>query len=197
VLERQIAAAFRDAAALLEVGEEPVDVVVRDAPALTIPEIGVSGVAPDNHTIFINLDPLHSKFDQAVDTELAQTIAHELHHVARRRAGCRGTTLWAAIVNEGLADHFSVELYRSQPPPIWSLALPGTTLDDVMRRAAAEHESDSYDHGVWFLGRDLTILPRWAGYAIGWRVVSDYLERHPDVPPSRLANLSADAFHDR
>jgi hypothetical protein len=50
VLRERAAAAFADAAALLDLGRQPVDVVIRDAPALTIPEFGIGGAAPDRHT---------------------------------------------------------------------------------------------------------------------------------------------------
>jgi hypothetical protein len=193
-VEQQIDATFRDARELLELGDDPVDVVVRDAPRMAIPEIGIAGVAPDRHTIFISVDPLHPKLDQAIGSELARTMAHELHHLARRRAGCRGRSLWAAIIHEGLADRFVVELYGA-PPPLWSLALPAAALDEATKAAIAEHDSDSYDHGVWFLGKDPAIVPRWAGYAIGWRVVGVYLRDHRSAQPSQLANRSAEAFH--
>ena len=58
-----------------ELGDEPVDVVVRDAPAIS--EIGIAGVAPDSHTIFINLDRcIQSSTTRS--TEIPRTIAHEL-----------------------------------------------------------------------------------------------------------------------
>jgi len=34
-----------------------VDIVVRDEPRWTIPELGIGGHAPDGHTIFVALDP--------------------------------------------------------------------------------------------------------------------------------------------
>jgi hypothetical protein len=84
-IEQQIAAAFHDAAARLDLGGEPLDIVVRDAPAVTIPELGIGGVAPDQHTIFIGLNPGHPRFEQAIGRELARTTTHELDHIARRR----------------------------------------------------------------------------------------------------------------
>ncbi len=192
LLEQRIIAAYCDATAVIDLGDEPVDVVVRDAPTVTIPEIGIGGVAPDRHTIFISLDTAHSRFDHAIRSELARTIVHELHHVARRRAGCRGRTLWAAIVHEGLADHFSVELYGGDPP-LWSLGLPEPALEALTLRAVAEGGDAPYDHGAWFYGTSPAVIPRWAGYAIGWRVVGEYLRRHPALSPSQLVSLPADA----
>ena len=191
-IEEQIAAAFDKAGAKLELSGEAVDVVVRDAAAITIPEIGIGGVAPDAHTIFISLDPTHPRFDHTIGNGLARTIAHEVHHVARRRAGRRGNTLWAAFVHEGLADRFCAELYGGEPP-LWSFA-PGATLDALTALAIAERDSESYDHGIWFFGKDQATVPRWAGYAMGWRVVGAYLERHPGAQPSRLVDVPADAF---
>ena len=86
-----------------------------------------------------------------------------------------------AIVHEGLADHFSVELCGGDPP-LWSVALSEAELDRFTEVAIGERDSGSYDHGVWFLGRKPAVTPRWAGYAVGWRVVGDHLRHHPDEP---------------
>jgi len=99
-----------------------VDIVVRDAPRLVIAEIGIGGFAPDGHTVFLALDPDHEKFDRAVDRELVPTVAHEFHHIARRQAGVRGHTLIDALVHEGLADHFAIQL-TGVPAPPWAVAL--------------------------------------------------------------------------
>jgi hypothetical protein len=60
-----------------------VDVVVHDDPRRVIPEVGIGGVAPDGHTVFVVLDPDHETFEQAVDRELFPALAHELLHATK------------------------------------------------------------------------------------------------------------------
>ena len=88
-----------------------------------------------------------------------------------------------------------MQVYGGEPP-LWSVALPAAVLDTLTISAIAQRDSDSYDHGVWFLGRSRATVPRWAGYAIGCRVVGGYLRQHPDAQPSQFVSLPAEAFDD-
>src|SRR5574337_69887 len=102
---------------------QDVDIVYFVNPAETIPEIGgIGGFTPDAHTIFVSVNPHHPKFKVALKRELGQQLAHELHHCVRWRNPGYGKTLFEAMVSEGLADHFSMELTGTSAPP-WSHAL--------------------------------------------------------------------------
>jgi uncharacterized protein YjaZ len=192
-IEQRVRTTFTQSATLLELSREPIDVVVRDAPQVVIPEIRVGGFAPDRHTIFISIDPEHPRMQRALEFELARTVAHELDHVGRHRSVGYGTSLCEAIVSEELADHFSVEVVAGQPP-VWSVAVGGEELEAASAAAALEGDDAPYDHARWFFGKDSerAAMPRWAGYSIGWKVVGSYLECHPGLPASELINLPAD-----
>lgn len=164
-----------------------VDVLVRDDPRWLIPEIGIGGRAPDGHTVFVSLDPDHEKFDVAVDRELAATLAHELHHVARYQVGVLGRTLFDALVTEGLADHFAIEVTGAQAPP-WAVALTPEQIDAMAARAREEYGQGHYNHQAWFFGSDELGIPRWAGYSLGFQLVGDYLDRHTEEKASGLAS---------
>lgn len=96
------------------------------------------------------------------------------------------------MISEGLADHFSIEVYGIDPP-IWSLALTGTDLEEWMDTASQTWLNTPYDHAAWFLGTSSSV-PRWAGYAIGYKIVKDYLEANPGVKPSDLFGEPALSF---
>ena len=163
-----------------------IDVVVRDDPRWAIPELGIGGHAPDAHTIFVALDPGHERFDTALERELLRTVAHELHHVARRQASQRGRTLLDALVHEGLADHFAIELTGLEPP-LWVSALSPEETTRLFARARDEYGSHHYSHMAWFFGSDELDIPRWAGYSLGFKLVGDYLARNPTATASALA----------
>jgi len=124
----QVRAAAGGALAQLPLDGGVVDIVVRHDPRTVIAEVGIGGFAPDGHTVFVALDPDHDRFEVALERELFATLAHELHHVARHRAGVRGHTLFDAIVSEGLADHFSIEVTRADAPPWLSRSRPSRPL---------------------------------------------------------------------
>lgn len=165
--------------------------VVAD-PAQVIPELGLSGYNPSAEEVVIFIDPHSSVLAGSLAANLSQVVAHEMHHAKRRRTVGYGATLLEAVVTEGLADHFSVEVTGSEPP-LWATALTGSELDQWISRAMETWTDRPYDHSGWFVGTDPGI-PRWAGYAIGFEMVRLYLSADPDRRASRLVAEPAEAF---
>jgi len=195
-IRQQILAAAAAPLRELPLGDDDVDVVVQHAPQRVIPEVGLGGFAPDGHTIFLALDTGHEKFEWALERELFRTLAHELHHVARRRASVQAQTLLDALVHEGLADHFSLEVTDMEPPP-WTAALTPAQLADMGERARADYDDQGYDHLAWFFGSDGAGIPRWTGYSLGFELVAGYLERHPEASASALTTVPSAALRPR
>ena len=189
----QVRAAAGGALAQLPLDGGVVDIVVRDDPRTVIAEVGIGGFAPDGHTVFVALDPDHDRFEVALERELFAMLAHELHHVARHRAGVRGHTLFDAIVSEGLADHFSIEVTRAEAPP-WAVALTPQQTAAMAARAREEWDNRRYNHFAWFFGSDELDIPRWAGYSLGFQLVGDYLDGHPGTSAGALATMSSEAL---
>jgi hypothetical protein len=102
------------------------------------------------------------------------------------------SNLLEAMMTEGLADQFSVEV-AGIDPPLWSSALSGEGLETWSLRARAEWFNRSYNHDAWFFGAAPPI-PRWAGYTIGFELVGEFLRSHPSRRPSDLFAEPAGAF---
>lgn len=170
-----------------------VDVVISDSPRHVIPEIGIGGYAPNAHLIFISLDPKFPEFDKTITKELKRTLAHELHHTMRWRNPGYGTTLLEALVTEGLADHFDIEVFGEKPEP-WCTALDKEQIKIYMKKAHKEFHNKRYAHGAWFFGSKEKGIPRWTGYTLGFALVGEYLQRNPDKKPSELYHINANEF---
>jgi len=56
------------------------------------------------------------------------------------------------------------------------------------RRRLGEFE----DHAEWFFGSG--DLPRWAGYTLGFDIVSGYLRRHPALTAADLVTTDAETI---
>ena len=179
------------AAVRLRLPVERVTIVVQANAPGTIPEIGIGGRA-DEDTVRLSFDPDSPRLPESLETELFPLLAHELHHVARFSAGRYNSNLLAALITEGLADQFSVELARADPP-LWASALPPEQLTRWSARARDEWFDSSYNHDAWFLGATPDI-PRWAGYSIGFDLVERFLMAHPTRRPSDLFNEPAASF---
>ncbi|KND46719.1 MAG: hypothetical protein AB201_02685 [Parcubacteria bacterium C7867-006] len=169
-----------------------VDVVVSDNPGSSIPETGVGGYAPTANLVYININPEFSDLEKTLFDEIQSTLAHELHHCARTEKIGYGKTLLEALVSEGLADNFDIEVNNKKPKP-WSVAIKDEELKDLKKKAEKDFNNDKYNHSAWFFGsRDLNI-PRWAGYSLGFDIVKDYLKK-TDKTASELVVTDASEF---
>lgn len=170
--------------------KDEVDIVFSVNPKATIPELGIGGYTPNAHTVFIYLDPKHPKFLSSVKTVLPRTLAHELHHAVRWLKPGYGQTLGEALITEGLAAHFELEVFGGKPN-MWDVAIRGQALQKSLRRARREFTSKTYNHNDWFFGSDRRKIPRWTGYALGFYLVSNYLRENPEYRPSKLVTARA------
>lgn len=157
-----------------------------------IPEIGIGGNAPEATTVYVDIDMTVPGIADSLRRHLPLIVAHELHHTMRHRSDeGYGSTLLRAVVSEGLADRFAVEVTGHEPPP-WSVALSDAALAEWIPVAQREWQQRGYDHDAWFFGRGS--IPRWTGYAIGWRLVLDYQARNPNARAGALWDAPAADF---
>lgn len=171
-----------------------VDVVVYEYAEGAIPELGVGGNAYDPNVVSIYLNSKFPNFaNKTLKEELNRTIVHELGHVARWQTIGYGETLLKAMISEGLADHFDMEI-NSTGPHLWDVVLNAGQIKKMMKRAKKEYNSKNYNHNEWFFGSKEKKIPRWTGYALGFNLVAEYLKKNPDKKPSQLYKLKAEEF---
>lgn len=171
-----------------------VDIVVVDNPFQTIPEIGIGGHTHSPNYIVVSLDPSFSNFKGALEKELLDTYAHELHHAARWQTIGYGETLLEAMVSEGRADHFSNEITKRTDLHPWDKALDKKQSGVWLNKASKEYYSESYDHDFWFFGSEEKNIPKWIAYTLGFQIVETYLKNHSDSKASTLYDLKAEEF---
>jgi uncharacterized protein YjaZ len=114
---------------------------------------------------------------------------HELHHnlAAGADSGVNfnmmTTTLGDYMVMEGLAESFAAELYGEDTIGPWVTDFDEPRLEDArMLFKSALHVTGfdtlrSYIFGDEIIGGDKVDVPRYAGYALGYKVVQAYLQR--------------------
>lgn len=167
-----------------------VDIVIHQIPHWPVPELGFGGSTPSCNTIFLGFDTSHPAMEDRLAGGLRRVVVHEAHHSMRQAGPGYGTRLAEALVSEGLADHFTLEVLGGAPDP-WCLALSD---GDVMRAAKAAEPvlwDPDIDLARWFRGDRRGVLP-WSGYSLGWRLVDRYLEHLPDGRASALARVPAE-----
>lgn len=168
-------------------------VTIRVVPDATnaIAGYGIGGRSPDAVTVLIYVNPNYPNLGTTLTNKLPAMVAHELHHAKRHRDPGYGGTLLEAMVSEGLADRFSMELLEIGERP-WSTALSTTALAQWLDQARSQFDSRTYNHADWFFGSGS--IPLWTGYSIGYRLVSDYLTAHPPESAASLVAAPAATF---
>jgi uncharacterized protein YjaZ len=170
-----------------------VSIEIKEEPGRVITETGVGGSAPDSHTIFLYYDPNNQNLKQNLEKEIKSTITHEFHHAIRNRTfPWKQDNLLGAMITEGLADHFDIEINGGEPKP-WSKALTTDELEKIGQMASLEFANTDYNHNDWFFGSASRNIPRWAGYAIGFKLVEDYLNK-TNKKASKLVSEPANSF---
>lgn len=168
--------------------------IVLSKSAHTIPDHGHSGhTSRDGKTISIVLNPGFPDRTSLLSIELPRSVSHELHHSVRFQVlGCE-QSLKDAVIREGLAVHFETDVWGGMPSA-WATALDAGELSEAMKMFEDEiRVNDSgYDHDAWFYGTGKH--PRWAGYALGYHIVKEYLNRHPGQRAASLVTTSTDTI---
>jgi len=162
----------------------------------------VSGFT-DHHreeTVEINYDPNHSNFKVEL---LLRTLVHELHHVCRVRMPNFQLTLLECMVNEGLADHFMLEVLNCEITPFSSALTDEQIQQNIIRvkpftRIKFESWTQEFNEKYfvpWMFGRTGDDpVPHWTGYSIGWRIVENYIRAHPEARASSLVFTSPEVI---
>lgn len=189
--ERIAAEALKRAAKVL--GPTDLKIIIEEDKGQAIPETGIGGSTPDSHTIFVYLDPENLNLQQNLEREVRSTVTHEYHHAVRNRSiDWQTDTLLGAMITEGLADHFDLEVNGGEPRP-WSIALLDDQLEESERKTEPFYENRNFDWGLWFFGSQPDQVPRWAGYALGFKLVGDYLTKTGEKA-SALVSAPAERF---
>lgn len=149
-----------------------VDVVCIADPSMVISEIGIGGYTPTRYLSYLYIDPA---FD-IDETEIFNTICHELSHAKRYDAMGYGETLLDSMIFEGLATAFEEEIGgKGAFLPAQLLAREKT---EVLVGEVKSHFNDTnFDYQQWFILDSTHKLPRWAGYEVGYYLVRTYLAR--------------------
>lgn len=176
-LERTVRMALTEVDRHLELPATSVQIDV-DSDRVNL-EVGIGGQTDPQGKVFIWLSG--RSYRSGLRVWLPVFLAHELHHSVRVLDGVDGPgypdTLLEALVLEGLAESFSLEVFPKTPHLPWIPTLPEEQEALLWRKARRELRApyDRKDHQEWFLGA-ASDRPRFAGRTLGFGLVQSYLE---------------------
>jgi uncharacterized protein YjaZ len=141
-----------------------------------IPEIGIGGnysKAENRITIFI--DPEHKNILENISKEILKTLAHEYMHASReQKIPWEECTLLEALVTEGLAQCFEVEVCGEDP--IYARTLSAYEIQHILKQVTSILNTNDFDYSGIFFGVG-GIYKKWTGYSVGYWLVNEYLRK--------------------
>ena len=152
---------------------------------------GIAGVTAGHGRIILRIHP-----DTDWQAALPYALAHEMHHSywAQHHFDPRKPfTLADYMVLEGRADYFASTLFAHPAP--WTAALDATAYDTAWR--ALSKQLNATDRGALqaaMFGSPQAGIPAWAGYSIGYRLVSERMARTPKLDLKAMTAAPASEF---
>ncbi|ASP39529.1 hypothetical protein CHH28_12965 [Bacterioplanes sanyensis] len=142
--------------------------------AETIPH-GIGGYALSEHRVEIFFDTQRDDLLDCIERDYASVLVHEMHHAARIGVSApQPDTLASAVVREGLACHFE-QTMTGVVPSLFN-ALWDQDWRVLYQRMQPELHAPSYDMGLYLLGSQPDVFPRYAAYWVGYNIVQEYLQ---------------------
>jgi hypothetical protein len=122
---------------------------------------------------------------------LPRSLAHEIEHSARALAGPGiWPTLLQQIVAEGISSAFDLAAFPGPLSP-WDRVISASQECALWNKARPLlGQAGLYD--TWFFGGPG--IPYWTAFTIGYDIVRDYRQHHPDVTWATLTSASSDAI---
>ena len=101
-----------------------------------------------------------------------------------------GQSLLQQIISEGISSVFDETAFPGPPNP-WDRAI-SPRQECALWRTATPRLGNPGLYDLWMFGGDG--VPHWTGFTIGYDIVADYRDRHPQVSWPALTALSAAAI---
>jgi hypothetical protein len=164
------------------------DVVIRNSPQNTIPELGISGqYTKDANCIDIYVDLNHDHLQANFASEIARTFIHEYMHALRENyVPWDNGTLFDSLIAEGLTQSFEIEVQPNLTPSIYATEITGNELEELWISAQPFLSQRGWDNDEWFFGGEN--IKRWSGYSLGFKLVQTKITES-GLPASKLYKL--------
>ncbi|MDJ0805959.1 MAG: DUF2268 domain-containing putative Zn-dependent protease [Gammaproteobacteria bacterium] len=155
---------------------------------------GLGGYALSPHREELLIDCERGDVKEVIDTQLLAVLSHEIHHSMRLGLGHHLETLAQQHIMEGLACHFEQTISGGRQPTLFK------ELQDYDWQMSLSNISpllSEKDHSFekLFLGSHPEEYPKYAGYWIGFKLVSQYVLNNT-ASDTDFIGMEADKFFD-
>lgn len=177
-IPREFGQVFREIAPLLKKKRQAV--FMRDDSQAAISKTAPGGYA--HSETFLSISPYRWPAD---GKQLVESLAHEIHHLARGQNGHWHTTLGGHLAMDGTACLFAERMTGIRVPWTRRRLSPESVV-----QAGKEWSNQRYDDYDWFLDPKGS-MRRWAGYRLGYELAKRYFTDGFDLRESVLMKPDA------
>lgn len=165
-------------------------ITVSSNSSAVIPQTGTNGytdLGTGDITISLAQTP-QASFSLIMQLWLPRTLSHEIDHSVRILAGPGfGPSLLEQIISEGISSAFDMSAFPGTPNP-WDRAISRSQECALWKQAQPVlGRYGLYD--AWMFGQPG--IPHWTAFTIGYDIVTDFRQRHPDTNWSAITAASA------
>lgn len=152
---------------------------------------GISAVTAGRGRIILRVHP-----DANWKSVLPYVLAHEMHHsywLENHFDASAPFTLADYLVFEGRADYFAGTLFTHRAP--WTTALDADAYSSTwlaMSKDLSTTEGEKLQ--AFMFGSQQAAIPMWAGYSVGYRLVSERMAQEPRLDLRAMTSAPASAF---
>ena len=152
---------------------------------------GIAGVTAGRGRIILRIHP-----DADWRAALPYALAHEMHHsywAQRHFNAAAPFTLADYLVLEGRADYFASTLFTFRAP--WTVPLDADAYRSTWNALSKDLSSTNWPTlQAAMFGAPQAGIPAWAGYSIGFRLVSERMARAPKLDLTAMSAAPASEF---
>ncbi len=142
------------------------------------PYVKVSAAGDEIDKIWLEINSYQFDLNHFLEEILPRTLAHEFHHIIRLRYH-QEFHLAALAVNEGLADHFMMEVTGCKKPGYVQPIDP-----DLLKKLEPFIQRDlfnkDFNHRIWQKGSREQGVPHTFAYRFGFMLVDRYFLQNPE-----------------
>jgi len=152
---------------------------------------GIAAVTAGRGRIILRVHP-----DADWKSVLPYVLAHEMHHsywLEHHFDAGAPFTLADYLVFEGRADYFAGRLFTHRAP--WTTALDADAYSSTwlaMSKDLGTTEPEKLQ--AYMFGSQQAAIPMWAGYSVGYRLVSERMAQEPRLDLRAMTSAPASAF---
>lgn len=175
---------------------KPVNITVYFNPDWTIHTTGENGYTPTGEWVQISLDLTGKKFPvkTVIEKRLPATIYHELCHIKRWQTTGFGSVFREELVSEGLACAFEVEQFKHDIEPLFMASEAEIKKMISVVKKNRDRIKNEYSYFEWFTVGSKKV-PRWLGYKLGYYIITQVLEKNPELSVADLMDMSAQKLY--